>query len=156
MPVENFRDAAYGAPNERDGMGSWELFYYPRFMELFRSSYSMRFIYGCGKFAARCAETLNQYQIDFSAFIVSERDEAQEKRVFMGHDVLAVDDIKFSNGYGIWLGLNERNQQAILPFLRKKGLLKYVFLLHGEYVQITNLVETVKKHALTEEMEDWT
>lgn len=155
MPWENFRDAAYGLPSENDTVGQ-EAYYAPLFREMFRNNYRRRYIYGCGKVAKRRAEILQEHSISFDAFVVSKREEAERKGSFMGYDVTAVDDCAFSDGCGILLAMNRENQKEVVELLRKKGLLKYVYLEHGSYAKVANLVETVQCHALNNEMEDWT
>ena len=155
VPWENFYAAAYGLPSENDNIGQ-EAYYVPLFREMFRNNYSRRYIYGCGTLAKRRAEILQEHSISFDAFVVSNREEADSKKSFMGHDVIAVDDCTFSYGCGILLALNYDNQREVVELLREKGLLKYVYLEHGGYAQVTNLIETVQCHALSNEMEDWT
>lgn len=154
MPWKNFYDAAHGLPSENDNVGQ-EAYYAPLFREMFRDNYNRRFIYGCGKVAKRRAEIFQENNISFDAFVVSQREEAERVGTFMGHDVVVVDDCSFSDACGILLALNRDNQKEVVELLRKKGLLKYVYLEHGSYAQVTNLVETIQCHALSNEMEEW-
>ena len=87
--------------------------------------------------------------------MVSNREEAETKKRYLNHDVVALDDCKLFEGCGIWLGLNNTHQKEVISFLRKRELLRYVFLFHGEYAQHENLRETINSRKLTAEMEGW-
>lgn len=155
MPLENFYDAAYGRPSEHDGIGQ-EAFFYPICLEWFKRNYKKRYIYGCGKFAKSCADILREYAISFEAFVVSSREESEKLQCVMEHDVVALDDCHFEKGCGIWLCMKLDYQKEVIELLRRKRLLRYVFRFHDDYAYITNLVETVRCHALSKEMEEWT
>lgn len=155
MPWENFRDAAYGLPNERDEVGQ-EAYYGPYFASLFKNDYKYRYIYGCGQLAQKRAEVLNAQHVEFISFIVSTRKEAEQKQNFMGHKVEALEDVLFFEGCGILLALNGEHQREVVPMLRSRGLLKYVYSYHGDYAHALRLVETVEAHALSCEMGEWT
>ena len=155
MPWENFRDAAYGLPSKQDGIGQ-EAYYLPYYVNLFKMGYERRYIYGCGKIAQRQAELLKEQQVEFLSFVVTTKEEASQKKRFMGHKVEALDEVEFSEGCGILLSLNVKHQKEVIPLLRERGLLKYVYAFHGDYAHTLRLVETVMAHKLSNEMEDWT
>ena len=154
MPWENFRDAAYGFPNERDGVGQ-EAYYWPYEVNLFKMNCNHRYIYGCGKAAKKQAELLIKMQVEWLSFVVTTHEEAEQKKEVMGHIVKAVDDLEFTDGSGILLALNDDHQKEVISLLRSKGLLKYVYSYHGTYAHALRLVETVKAHALSKNMGEW-
>ncbi len=77
------------------------------------------YIYGAGVEAQRCANLLNDDGIPFDGFIVTKKDDAA--LYLLNHTIFGVSEIDSSDSVNIWLGMNETNQEQVIPMLRELG-----------------------------------
>ena len=85
-------------------------------------------MYGAGGEAERWAEVLEQEQIMFCGFVVS--DDQRKKSEIMGHPVMFLSEIiSEKDTCGLILALNPSNVRTVLPLLEEKKF-KYIMVLN--------------------------
>lgn len=103
--------------------------YLSRETEEFALEQDRLFIYGAGKFGTKMAEALNEKNIDFEGFVVS--DDKKSDDFYMGKPVLKVSDILSENKeYGIIIAIyfsSEYEWQQLKDYIEKKGIEKYIY-----------------------------
>lgn len=88
------------------------------------------YIYGAGKCAIRYAGYLDEMQIEYAGFIVS--DMAQNSTEINGHPVFELSGLDLSGkNIGIILGLNPDNQRQVKKLLKERGISSNIF---SEYI----------------------
>jgi len=94
----------------------------------FCSNRNVKYIYGTGQVAKKCADYLNFINIEYDAFIVSDGEEKPSK--FLCHPVYHFSEIDFNNrGIGIILGLGKKYTKEVVEKLKSKGISNF-FTLH--------------------------
>lgn len=91
----------------------------------FCQKYKVLYIYGAGIRAKRYARYLDKMHINYQAFLVTE---LSGENSLMGHKIVKLSDITLPENTGIIVAVNENNQKEVVPFLKKKGYKKNLFI----------------------------
>ena len=94
------------------------------------------FLYGAGKVAAKLGDMLNENNILYEAFVVS--DGKKNAADLMGHPVLDVDKVEFTASDGLILAVGEQARTEIIKSLNEEGCPAQVYVqqIFGRIIKI--------------------